>query len=388
VRADVVNPLPLVVAEMRRNPLGCAAVVALIAVATAFGVVVSAQERALRAASTQAAARFDLIVGAAGSPTQLVLTTVYLQSAPLDLLPAGTLRKLADESGVAALAPVAVTDAYRGYVIVGTTAAFAGALGLLEGRMFAGDKEAVAGAEVALPLGETFRPAHGSPVENVLEAHEHAYGVTIVGRLQPSGTPWDRALVVPIETVWAMHAEDARDARVPAIVVTPRTVADAYRLRAKYRASGTIALFPAEALLPLYSLLGDVRAMMGAMAVAFEALLIVAVLLIIVAVLAGRRQSVGVLRALGAPPAFVVATVWLEGASLIGLGVAAGAPLGAILLQAISRYASLRTGLHIEASLGLPEVTLLGALFVGGSTLAALPSLPLLLRPVAGLLRT
>jgi hypothetical protein len=42
----------------------------------------------------------------------------------------------------------------------------------------------------------------------------------------------------------------------------------------------------------------------------------------------------------------------------------------------------------IEASLGLPEFALLGALFVGGSTLAALPSLPLLRRPVAGLLRT
>jgi putative ABC transport system permease protein len=185
-----------------------------------------------------------------------------------------------------------------------------------------------------------------------------------------------------------MHNEDARDARVPAVVVTPRTVTDAYRLRAKYRAPGTIALFPAEVLIPLYSLLGDVRAMMGAMAVALETLLIIAVLLIIVAVLAGRRQGIGVLRALGAPPGFVVATVWLEGASLIGLGVAAGAPLGAILLQVISRYASLRTGLAIEASLGLPEFALLGALFVGGSTLAALPSLPLLRRPVAGLLRT
>jgi len=90
-----VNPLPLVLAEMRRNPLGSTAIVVLIALATACGVVVSAQERALRAASTRAAERFDLIVGAAGSPTQLVLTTVYLQPAPLDLLPAETLRDLA-----------------------------------------------------------------------------------------------------------------------------------------------------------------------------------------------------------------------------------------------------------------------------------------------------
>ena len=81
--------------------------------------------------------------------------------------------------------------------------------------------------------------------------------------------------------------------------------------------------------------------MLSAMSIAFEALLMVAVLLVIVAVLAGRRQSIGVLRALGAPPGFVVAAVWLEGATLIGLGVTAGAVLGALLIHAINRYASL-----------------------------------------------
>jgi putative ABC transport system permease protein len=383
-----VNPLPLVFAEMRRNPLGCAAIVVLIALATACGLVVSAQERALRAASTRAAERFDLIVGAAGSSTQLVLTTIYLQPAPLDLLPAGTLRELAEEPSVKALAPVALTDSYRGHAIVGTTAAFAGAPGLAEGRMFAHADEAVVGADAAVPLGETIRPAHGTPAENVLDAHEHDFRLTVVGRLKRSGTPWDRAIVAPIEAVWAMHAANPQDGRVPAIVVTPRTVTDAYRLRAKYRAAGTVALFPAEVLLPLYALLGDVRAMLSAMSIAFEALLMVAVLLVIVAVLAGRRQSIGVLRALGARPGFVVAAVWLEGATLIGLGVAAGAVFGALLIHVISGYASLRTGLDVEAALGAPEAVLLGALLAGGSLLAALPSLPVLRKPVAGLLRS
>jgi putative ABC transport system permease protein len=383
-----VNPLPLVFAEMRRNPLGSAAIVVLIALATACGVVVSAQERALRAASTRAAERFDLIVGAAGSPTQLVLTTIYLQPAPLDLLPAGTLSELANEPGVKALAPVALTDTFRGYAIVGTTAAFAGAPGLAEGRMFAYADEAVLGADAALPLGETIRPAHGTPAENVLEAHEHEFRLTVVGRLARSGTPWDRAIIIPIEGVWAMHGAGAQEGRAPAIVVTPRTVTDAYRLRTKYRGAGTVALFPAEVLLPLYSLLGDVRAMLSAMSIAFEALLIVAVMLVIIAVLAGRRQSIGVLRALGAPPLFVVAAVWLEGAALIGCGVAAGAILGGLLVRIIGEYASLRTGLDVEAVLGAPEAALLVSLLAGGSLLAALPSLPLLRKPVAGLLRS
>ena len=382
------NPFPLVFAEMRRNPLGCAAIVALIALATAAGVVVSAQERALRAASTHAAERFDLIVGAAGSPTQLVLTTVYLQPAQLDLLPAETLRKLEDEPGVKALAPVAVTDSYRGHSIVGTTAAFAGARGVAEGRMFAKTDEAVVGADAPLPLGETIHPAHGKAAENIIENHEHAAGLMVVGRLERTGTPWDRAILVPIGALWVMHGGDAQSGRTPAIVVTPRTVADAYRLRTKYRGAGTVALFPAEVLLPLYSLLGDVRAMLGTMAAIFELLLMAAVLLVIVAVLAVRRQGIGVLRALGAPPQFVAATVWLEGALLIGLGIAAGALLGAALLQAASAYASSRTGLAVVAAFGMPEWILLAALFAGGSLLAALPSLPLLWKPVSGLLRS
>ena len=73
------NPLPVVLSDMRRGRAGIAAVVAVIAVAVALGVVVTAQERALRQGSARAADSFDLVVGARGSPTQLILSAVYLQ---------------------------------------------------------------------------------------------------------------------------------------------------------------------------------------------------------------------------------------------------------------------------------------------------------------------
>jgi putative ABC transport system permease protein len=389
------NPRPLVVAELRRNAMGCAAIVALIAIAVALGVAVTAQERALRQASTRAAERFDLIVGASGSSTQLVLTTVYLQAAPLNLLPAQTLSALSREPGAADLAPVAVTDSYRGHTIVGTTAAFVAERGVAEGRMFAREDEAVVGSAVTLALGETLRPTHGTPAENALEAHEHTRDVRIVGRLAPTGTPWDRAIVLPIEAIWAMHAElrspnappaanerrlgppwaEDRIEPVPAIVVRPRSVTDAYQLRAKYRGRDTVAVFPAEVLLPLYALLGEVHDLIAWMALAFQLLLIVAVLLVIIAVLASRRQTIGVLRALGAPPTFVFVTVWLQGALLMATGVAAGLLLGSAMSRALSAWVSTRTGLAVNATPGAPEVAFVLALLVVGSTLAALPSL-------------
>jgi len=395
------NPLPLAIAELRRNLPGAIAIVALIAIAAALGVSVSAQERALRQASARAADRFDLIIGAPGSPTQLVLTTVYLQPAALELLPVDTLSRLAREPGVSSIAPVAVTDSFQGYTIVGTTAAFVSQGGMLDGRMFDAEHEVVVGSAVQLELGQSLFPEHGSPAENVIESHEHHFEMRIVGRLRPTGTPWDRAIIAPIEALWSMHDEPeeraATDAaspaaganshRVPAVVVKPRSVNDAYALRASYRGRDTLAVFPAEVLIPLYRILGDVQAVFTWMAAAFQTLLIVAVLLVIVAVLAARRQSLGVLRALGAPPAFVFLVVWLQGALLIAAGTLGGALLAWVLSRALGAWLSVRTGLAIDSASGLQELWMLLALLVAGSLLSALPSLAALRGSADRLLR-
>jgi putative ABC transport system permease protein len=407
-----VNPFPLNVAELRRNPLGCAAVVALIAVAVALGVALSAQERALRLASSRAADRFDLLVGAPGSPTQLVLTTVYLQPAALELVPGRTLLDLQADSGVAEVAPVAVTDSFQGHLLVGTTAKFAtdgGKIPVLDGRAFNRIDEAMVGAAVDLALGASVRPVHGAPSENILETHDHDAKLIVVGRLARTGTPWDRAILVPIEAMWNMHSkslpgETVRSGStepshiglpwmagdvlpVPALVVRPRSVGDAYRLRQQYRSPETVALFPAEVLNQLYAMLGNVHEVLRSVTFAFNGLLLSAVLLVIVASLSARRQSIGVLRALGAPPAFVFVTVWLQGALLIAAGVLFGVGLGFAFARLIGVFASEEFGLAIDATFGIQELALVAAVLGAGSLLAVAPSLPTLRVPVARLLR-
>ena len=389
------NPLPLAWSALRRNAVGSLAVVALVAVAGALAVIASAEERAFRAASTRAAERFDLIVGAPGGATQLVLTTVFLQPAALDLLPASTLQRVASEPGVERVAPIAVTDSYAGHVIVATTPEFALERGVAEGRAPVALNEALVGADVPLALGVRFIPQHGAPHENLLEAHDHDLALTVVGRAARNGTPWDRAIVVRIETAWALHDEAHPDhlgppwpaARVPAIVVHPKTVADAYRLRMKYRGDGTTAVFPAEALVPLYRLLGDARDLASAMALAFETLVLLAVTLAMLAALAAQRGSLGALRALGAPPRFVFAVIWTQGAALIAAGALIAAIAGLALIHVVSAVASARSGLRIEAALGMPEVAMLALPLVGGATLIALAALVVLRAPVGAVLR-
>ncbi len=354
------NPLPLALAELRHNRTAVLAVAVLIALAVSLGVAISAQERALRKSSAAAAEPFDIVVGMPGSQTQLVLTTVYLQPAALELVPGKVLQRLQDTPGVGFAAPIAFGHYLGSSPIVGSTAALltlGGGRPLAEGRAFEKVHEAVVGARVVAKLGDVFEPVHGEPGHGepggaaVGEAHvHHGFDYTVVGRLPVTGTPWDNAIIVPVEAVWLVHAlpsghpaaatgeaadhDDEAENKipigppwleaempgVPAIVVKANSVGDAYRLRAELRRGGTTAVFPAEILLDLYSTLGDARDVLAMISIAAQALVVAAVLLAVFAVLAARRRQLAVLRALGASRSFVFALVWCQVMTMIAAG--------------------------------------------------------------------
>ncbi|HYD98354.1 MAG TPA: FtsX-like permease family protein [Alphaproteobacteria bacterium] len=403
----MMNPLPLLRAEWRRNPWGNLAIVLLIALAVALGVAVSAQERALRLGSGRAADRFDLLVGAPGSQTQLVLTGVYLQPAALPLLDGAVLQRLQADPGVAWLSPIAFGDFHQGHPVVGVTADFVTAGGrtaLAEGRVFAAHGEAVVGADVPLALGAEFAPLHGAnPAAAQIAGHAHGgHGYRVVGRLPRGGTPWDRAILAPVEAVWevhglpAGHADEARlgppwdapfVAPVPALVVKPKGVADAYRLRAAYRGKDSMALFPAEVMVELYRTLGDARDVLALVAVGTQVLVVAAVLLAVFATLAARRRQIAVLRALGATRGYVFLAVWLQVALLVGAGAGLGLLLGWGGALGLSAAMAARTGLALPVGLGGAEFAMAGALALAGSALAALPALAAFRRPPAAGLR-
>lgn len=409
------NPWPMVLADLRAMRWSAAVVVALIALAVAIGIAVAAQERGLRGASARAAEDFDLLVAAPGSATQLVLTTVYLQPAALPLLDGAVLRRLAADRRVAQAAPIAFGDIARGYPVVGTTAAFAtrwGRLAPAQGRVFAAEGEAVVGAEVRIALGETVTPAHGragphaAPGETDANeaAHRHeGVGYTVVGRMPRLGTPWDRAVLVPVESVWEVHglgnghAQDPAplgppfDAAalpgVPAVVVRPASVADAYALRGAYRGDGATALFPAEVLVSLYRTMGDVRDVMVLASALDNVTVILAVLLLVATLASLRRRRYAVLRALGAPPLYVLLVAWLGAVALIGAGCLGGLGLGWLAARTVAWALEQRTGLAVPVSLGWEELRFAALLLAVGGVVAVLPGLAAARRDVAAGLR-
>ncbi len=394
-----------ILADLRRMWAGALVVVLLVALSVALGVAVTLQERGLRLGSARAADKFDLIVGAPGSATQLVLSSVFLQAAPLPLLPGETLQKLSADQRVAWAAPIGFGDSVGDRPVVGTTTTLIAqtAKGLAEGRMFAEEGEAVAGAAANLALGAEVVPMHGLAGEGTHQHNDVRYRV--VGRLNPTGTAWDRAILVPIQAVWHIHGlgehdeheehedhdehdhhgfdadaplheawDDAELPGLPAILVKPKTIADAYKLRQDYRAQATQAVFPAEVLTALYATMGDARAVLAAIAIGAQALVAAALILVTVVHVGQRRRQIGALRAFGAPRGAVFALVWGELMALIGAGVALGYALGWGVSAALGAAFTAKNGVVLPVGF-LPEDAVGAAAVLGfAALLAAIPA--------------
>lgn len=383
------------------------AFIVFIALAAALGVAMTAQEKALRSGSARAADRFDLIVSAPGSQTDVLFKTVFLRPGTVELLtPEVTAALLADERAVFA-APLGFGDSHDGDAIAGTTRDLVNAISggaLSEGRMFASYDEAVVGALSPLKMGATFHAEHGHGEEEEGEEGEHGTMLTVVGRMAETGSPWDRAIVVPIEQMWLVHnlptGHNPLGAKslgppfdsgflpgVPAVVVKPKTLSDAYRLRGAYRAERSTAFFPAEVLLELYGLMGDIRQLMSLMALGTQGLVIGAIVAGVIALLRVHRKQFATLRALGAPRRYILAAVWLYVAIIVGLGACLGLALGWLLAKAVSYSLAASTGIALSPVIGWSEVALVGGLVGVGCLLALVPAIRFYREPIIYALR-
>ncbi len=204
----------LALAYMRDRPLAVALNALLLAIAVASLVL-------LLQFAEQAGERFerdargiDLVVGAKGSPLQLVLSSVYHIDVPTGNIPLGELERLRSDPGVARAVPLALGDNFQGFRIVGSDDQLLPLYGasMAEGRSFAKPAEAVLGAEVArrtgAKIGQKFIGSHGLETgEEDGQGHDHAPFET-VGILAPSGTVLDRLILTSIESVWDVHGID------------------------------------------------------------------------------------------------------------------------------------------------------------------------------------
>ncbi|MFT6229104.1 MAG: putative ABC transport system permease protein [Paracoccaceae bacterium] len=398
------RPWPMARALLRRNRGINLLLAGLMALSVGLGTALTSQERALRIGSARAADPFDVIVAAPGDRISMLLAAVYLRPADAPLLGGEVLARMQADPRIALMAPIAFGDSWNGAPVVGSTAEFVRHLGAMQaGRVFAAEEEAVAGALSPLQVGDHFTPAHGGGADDEDQNAHDGHSFEITGKMAPTGSPWDRALIVPIEAVWAVHGlpeghapgthtigppfDPAYFPGTPAFLVSAKTMWGNYALANDYGTDTTMAFFPGAELSRLHGLLGDVRRLMSLMAGLAQALVAAGALAGLAALARLFAPRFALMRALGAPRRFTLAVMWSYAAALIGAGAAGGLMLGWAASFIAARIVTAETEIAVSPGLGWPELHLVAAFFSTAAILALAPAVIAFRRPAVEDLR-
>ena len=155
----------------------------------------------------------DMVLGAKGSPLQLILANVYHVDAPTGNIKVGDARMVTENPTIERAIPLAYGDNFEQWRIVGTDQGYPDhyEMKLSQGQNFQSDYDACIGADVAkstgLKLGDTFLSTHGLDQSENDEEHAHHHGYTVVGVYEASGTVIDKLILTPVSTVWHAHEE-------------------------------------------------------------------------------------------------------------------------------------------------------------------------------------
>lgn len=374
---------------------------------------------------------YDLIIGPKGSRLDLVLNTVYHMGRPVGTLPYRYYTELADQrfaADVETAVPICMGDSYSGFRVIGTNPDMFDKLEYLDGQKYTfqpGGRnfdwnapfEAVVGATAArktgVKVGSTFRPVHGEAGEG--EAHDDPF--TIVGILEPTGTPIDRAFFVNIKGFYSLHTVEAAEEKpgsgaapaeaapttdsassasphneksashhheedeqkISAVLVV--TQKDDYQRamafpRRVVEELDVQAVAPAEEIDRLFrGLVGDIQVVLLILAVLIVVVAGIGIMVSIYNSMNDRRREIAIMRALGARRSTVMAVILVESILLALGGGAIGTLLGHGLTGALAPIIAERTGVVVSAlHFQTNELILIPGLIVLASAVGYMPA--------------
>lgn len=307
--------------------------------------VILARDQADRAFERDLAG-IDVVVGAKGSPMQLILSGVFHIDVPPGNIPLAEVNRLAKHPQVAQLIPLSLGDNLLGYRIVGTTPAYVAHYGakVAQGALWAAPMQAVLGAQVArhtgLTLGQAFEGAHGLGTGGAV--HD-ATPYVVTGVLAPCGCVLDRLILTATESVWQVHddmhagdgMEEAEKAELAEALAADREITLAllrYRTplaaaslpRFVNQSTSMQAAAPAIEITRLLHMVGVGTRALRVMAVVLLAVAGLSVFIALWNAVRERRDDLAMLRMLGAAPQRVALLVLLEALWLAVLACAGG----------------------------------------------------------------
>lgn len=399
-------------------------VTTVITVAVAVGLMLTllsmrdAGERAFERGS----GNMHLLVSRDSSPMVSVLNGVFYANAPARPITWAEYDRITQALPLEYAVPIQLGDSYRGLPVLATTIEFftqfkpdpQAGWALAEGRYFEKELEVVVGAVAArqtgVRLGDIIYVTHGVPRAAafaqsggpVMEPHVHKeFPFKIVGVLQPTGSPHDRAMFINLDSSWIMHAHDRRLIEDPrASITTLADLTEADRLitgiylrvltRPGQEASAVLpqvfrmlrndatitAASPTDQIRQLFTIVSNIDQIFVAMAAVVMVSSGIAIMLALYNSMEQRRRQIAVLRVLGCSRPRIFGLVVTESALLGVLGATAGLLLclvGGLLVAGVMKQ---RLGLVIEPTLPLePTLAVLVATVALASAAGIVPAI-------------
>ena len=332
-------------------------------------------------------AGIDVVVGAKGSPMQLILSGVFHLDVPTGNVPLAAVKALEKHPLVAKLIPISLGDSFRGFRIVGTTPDYIThyQASFVQGTLWAAPMQAVIGAQVAaqsgLKVGDSFSGSHGLGGGGA--SHGQAPYV-VSGVLPASGSVLDRLVLTALESVWQVHeADTALDDEDRQLLEEEREVTLALIQYRTPLAAVTFPRFvntttemqaaaPALEITRLLNMIGVGTDLLRGLA---AVLLLTAGLSVFIALWSAvreRRADLALLRMLGAPPRKVAALLLCESLWLALLATVIGVLAGQGLMAWLAWLLQLEKSVLIGALSWPVELIGVPALAVGVALLSAL----------------
>lgn len=360
---------------------GLSTVVTALAIALAAGLVMSVFviQRQTYSAFTGGDIGFDAVLGARGSQLQLVLNTVFhLETSPGNI-PFSMYQEISKNPQVELAIPYAVGDNFEGFRIVGTTEDIFTRFEFRRGQKFQTEtggrffnreaKEAVIGSfaarETGLKVGDVFQPYHGLIFD---EKNKHNDDYTVVGVLEPTNSPSDRVIWIPLEGVYRMQGHILRGTgenykpeanteipdeakEVSAVMLKFRSPQAGMNLDQLINRQGKVATLA----FPIGRVMAELFDKIGWMNRVLELIAYLVVIVAAFSILASiynsineRKREFAILRALGAKRTTVFAVIILEAASISALGSLIGYLIYLAILSAAAYIIKTQTGVVLR----------------------------------------
>lgn len=315
----------------------------------AFGVglvsLLMLSEKQLSATFNRNIEDIDLVLGAKGSPLQLILANVYHVDAPTGNIRLADAEKVMRHPYIAEGIPLAYGDNYRGFRIVGSTEAYTAhyKASWATGRAFESSFEVVVGAQVAertgLNVGDEFFSAHG--LQDETDVHTDKV-FTVVGILEPNGTVLDQLLLCNISTIWEVHeghGETAlpEDREITAVLLKKRNPLAVLTIPNTIRETNMQVALPSIEINRLTQNFGIGMNTLRAIALLIMLISFASIFISVYDNLLSRRYELALLRTMGGSRQGLFLSLLLEGGILSTGGALLGLVLSRLGLVALAQ---------------------------------------------------